>query len=190
MQQSPCKKYAHRKNIHILIKTIVIAIDLLRVMPLPMHGVPVPRNNEEGVVSGFGIVKNVDTLKPNTELQTTYLTVMRDDQCPITNFQEQAESNFCAGDAEMHTRLCRGDTGSAFVILQRGKPVLVSISFFARYFLSNKCIQVHVGWMAVRADGNYIICWQRNVLYVVFNSVRFPKHFATMLTLLFFLYRS
>lgn len=94
----------------------------------------VPRNNEEGSVSGFGIAMNMAKPLPNNELKTTYLTVVRDAECPIRNFQALVSSNFCARDFAMNSRLCKGDTGSAFVILQRGTPVLVSL-FIVLYVL-------------------------------------------------------
>lgn len=85
----------------------------------------VPRYNEEGAVSGFGVALNSAKVAPNDELKTTYLTVVKEAECPIGNFHAQEASNFCARDYILNSRLCKGDTGSAFVILQRGIPVLV-----------------------------------------------------------------
>lgn len=91
-----------------------------------------PRYNEEGSVSAFGIIEDVAKPAPNEDMKTTFLTVIKD--CPISNFAAQAASNFCARDMFFNTRLCRGDVGSAFVILQRGVPTLVRISFDQKNF--------------------------------------------------------
>jgi len=102
--------------------------DVLKPIALPMSSVNVPRSNEEGQVSGFGIVEDLAKPAPNEELKTTYLTVVKDGECPISNFAAQENSNFCARDIFFNTRLCRGDVGSAFVVLQRGVPTLAGIT--------------------------------------------------------------
>lgn len=86
----------------------------------------IPRTNEEGEVSGFGVTREMDKATPSDDLHTTYITVMNDNECPIDNFKVQEESNFCGRDSIMNARLCKGDTGNAFVVLQRGVPTLVS----------------------------------------------------------------
>lgn len=87
-----------------------------------------PRLNEEGTVSAFGIVEDLVKPAPNEDMKMTFLTVIKESECPIKDFAAQAGSNFCAKDLFFNTRLCRGDVGSAFVVLQRGIPTLVSNS--------------------------------------------------------------
>lgn len=87
-----------------------------------------PRLNEEGTVSAFGIVEDLVKPAPNEDMKMTFLTVIKESECPIKDFAAQAGSNFCARDLFFNTRLCRGDVGSAFVVLQRGIPTLVSNS--------------------------------------------------------------
>lgn len=112
----------------------ISSTDFLRPISLPNNNIVVPRYNEEGSVSGFGLALNMAKPAPNEDLKTTYFTVIKENECPIASFQAQETSNFCARDYVMNSRLCKGDTGSAFVILQRGIPVLVifSSSFFLR----------------------------------------------------------
>lgn len=89
-----------------------------------------PRLNEEGTVSAFGIIEELVKPAPNEDMKTTFLTVIKETECPISNFSAQAGSNFCARDLFFNTRLCRGDVGSAFIVLQRGIPILVSLAFY------------------------------------------------------------
>lgn len=110
---------AHCSNI------MFISTDILHPIALPLNSMIVPRYNEEGAVSGFGVALNSAKVAPSDELKTTYLTVVKEAECPIGNFHAQEASNFCARDSILNSRLCKGDTGSAFVILQRGIPVLV-----------------------------------------------------------------
>jgi len=102
--------------------------DFLRPISLPNNNIVVPRYNEEGSVSGFGVALNMVKPTPNEDLKTSYFTVIKENECPIAKFQAQETSNFCARDYVMNSRLCKGDTGTAFVILQRGIPVLAGIT--------------------------------------------------------------
>lgn len=90
-----------------------------------MSNIKLPRYNEEGEISGFGITEDAARPSPNDEMKTTYFTVVKETDCPIENFAVQEASNFCARDMFFNSRLCRGDVGNAFVILQRGVPTLV-----------------------------------------------------------------
>lgn len=92
---------------------------------LPMDNIKIPRANEEGEVSAFGLTQDSAKPSPSDEMKTTYLTVLKESDCPIDNFAKQEQSNFCARDVFFNTQLCRGDVGSAFVVLQRGVPTLV-----------------------------------------------------------------
>lgn len=107
-------------------------------------------------MSGFGITDDVAKPAPNEDLKTTYLTVVKETECPIQDFAKQESSNFCARDIFFNTRLCRGDMGSAFVILQRGIPTLAGVASQ----VSQKClannghdassfirIQSYLGWI-------------------------------------------
>lgn len=117
-----------------------VLTDLLRPIALPMNNIKLPRYNEEGEISGFGITEDVAKPAPNDEMKTTYFTVVKEADCPIDNFSTQESSNFCGRDLFFNTRLCRGDVGNAFVILQRGIPTLVGLSIysFIVYHLSMK----------------------------------------------------
>lgn len=99
----------------------------LKPIALPLINIIAPRLNEEGTVSAFGIVEDLVKPAPNEDMKTTFLTVISESECPINNFSAQAGSNFCALDQLFNTRLCRGDVGSAFIVLQRGIPTLVCI---------------------------------------------------------------
>lgn len=117
---------------HINIYNYLFLSDVLKPIALPMNNIKIPRYNEEGEVSGFGITEDVPKPAPNDELKTTFFTVVKETDCPIENFAMQEATNFCGRDLFFNTRLCRGDVGSAFVILQRGIPTLVNI-----YYLIN-----------------------------------------------------
>lgn len=93
---------------------------------MPISNIKIPRYNEEGEVSGFGITEDLAKPAPNEEMKTTFFTVVKETDCPIENFGAQENSNFCGRDLFFNTRLCRGDVGNAFVVLQRGIPTLVS----------------------------------------------------------------
>lgn len=105
---------------------ISLIIDILKPIALPISNIKIPRYNEEGEVSGFGITEDVAKPSPNEEMKTTFFTVVKETDCPIDNFAAQENSNFCGRDLFFNTRLCRGDVGNAFVVLQRGIPTLVS----------------------------------------------------------------
>lgn len=102
-------------------------LDYLKPIALPLTNVIVPRNNEEGSVSGFGITDDISKPAPHEDIKTTYMTVVKETECPITDFSKQETSNFCARDVFFGSRLCRGDVGSGFIVLQRGIPTLVII---------------------------------------------------------------
>lgn len=107
-----------------------ISADFLKPIALPLNSLKIPRINEEGEVSGFGVTKEMDKATPSDELYTTYITVVNTSECPIANYKVQEESNFCGRDFIKNARLCKGDTGNAFVVLQRGVPTLVSSNLF------------------------------------------------------------
>lgn len=113
----------------------------------------VPRYNEEGAVSGFGVALNSAKIAPNDELKTTYLTVVKENECPIVNFQAQETSNFCARDLVLNSRLCKGDTGSAFVVLQRGIAVLVRNN-------QTLLFQAAVNWKMLQTDNTTHRTWK------------------------------
>lgn len=90
-----------------------------------MRDINLPRYNEEGEISGFGITEDSLRPSPTDEMKTTYFTVVKEVDCPIDNFTVLEANNFCARDLFFNSRLCRGDVGNAFVTLQRGIPTLV-----------------------------------------------------------------
>lgn len=111
---------------------LFLDVDFLRPIALPNNNIVVPRYNEEGCVSGFGVALNMGKPSPNEDLKTTYFTVIKENECPIVRFHAQEASNFCARDLVMSSRLCKGDTGSGFITLQRGIPILV-INFYSNF---------------------------------------------------------
>lgn len=124
-----CNIYHTSLSIHFRYSYFFDAANL-KPIALPLKNVMVPRPNEEGSVSAFGIVEDIAKPAPNEDMKTTFLTVVKDADCPIKDFATQAASNFCARDMFFNTRLCRGDVGSAFVVLQRGIPTLVRSILF------------------------------------------------------------
>lgn len=130
-------KYTSSWIFFTLIKNDLISIlDFLKPIALPISNIITPRINEEGSVSGFGITDDIAKPAPNEDLKTTYLTVLKAIECPIQGFVRQESSNFCARDIFFGSRLCRGDMGSAFVILQRGIPTLAGVASQ----VSEKCL--------------------------------------------------
>lgn len=131
------KYYTSSRITFTLIKKDSIFIsDFLKPIALPISNIIIPRHNEEGSVSGFGITADIPKPAPNEDLKTTYFTVVRESECPIHDFVKQESSNFCARDIFFGSRLCRGDMGSAFVVLQRGIPTLAGIASQ----VSQKCL--------------------------------------------------
>lgn len=88
-----------------------------------------PRLNQEGRIVGFGVINQTsmtDNPAPNAFLKTVYLTVRSSATCNTSYPKVDFERNFCANDDHLDsTNVCKGDSGTAFVVTVRGQKVLV-----------------------------------------------------------------
>lgn len=97
---------------------------------LPVSAIPLPRDNEEGLVVGFSYTNETGQPDENSVLHGVYLQTILSGRCSSNHFVDALQNTFCASDPYYSSNSCTGNVGSGFVVRSRGEELLVFISNF------------------------------------------------------------
>ena len=96
---------------------------------LPIYA-GIPYVNEQGRISGFGMMPEGTTWIMNQRKQKTYYRRLDDDECNSRLAQNKVtvtESSFCGLDVEHGASVCYGDMGSGLTVYVDNVESLVGI---------------------------------------------------------------
>lgn len=98
---------------------------LVEPISLPVSAVPLPRDNEEGIVVGFSYTNATGQPDDNSVLQGVYLQTIISGRCTSSHIVNPLQNSFCASDPYYSSNSCNGNVGSGFVVRSRGSDLLV-----------------------------------------------------------------
>lgn len=125
---------------------ILLPTALVEPVSLPISSVPLPRDNEEGLVVGFNNINQNGEPSENSVLQGVYLQTIAMNRCGSTHIINPLQNTFCASDPWYQSNSCSGNVGSGFVVRTRGEDLLVIKieSFMNHCGLMRICLRL--GW--------------------------------------------
>lgn len=98
---------------------------LVEPIALPNSLIPLPRDNEEGLVVGFSYTDETGQPDENSVLHGVYLQTILSGRCISSHIVNPLENSFCASDPYYSSNSCTGNIGSGFVVRSRGEDLLV-----------------------------------------------------------------
>lgn len=98
---------------------------LVEPIELPVTSVPLPRDNEEGLVVGFTYTNETGEPDENSVLHGVYLQTIISNRCTSNHIVNPLQNAFCASDPYYSSNSCTGNVGSGFVVRSRGSDLLV-----------------------------------------------------------------
>lgn len=113
-------------EIFIVLWQSTIISDLVEPISLPITTVPLPRDNEEGLVVGFTYTNQTGQPDANSVLNGVYLQTIASNRCISNHIIGPLQNTFCASDPYYSSNSCTGSVGSGFVVRSRGEDLLVS----------------------------------------------------------------
>ncbi|XP_037032976.1 coagulation factor X-like [Bradysia coprophila] len=119
--------WPNRNDIGIILLPNDVTSALVEPVTLPITVVPLPRDNEEGLVVGFSNTSQTGEPTENSVLQGVYLQTIAMNRCSSTHIVNPLQNTFCAFDQWFNSNSCSGNVGSGFVVRTRGEELLVGI---------------------------------------------------------------
>lgn len=98
---------------------------LVEPVALPVTAVPLPRDNEEGLVVGFSYTNATGEPDENSILHGIYLQTIVSSRCTSNHIVNPLQNSFCASDPYYGSNSCTGNVGSGFVVRSRGADLMV-----------------------------------------------------------------
>jgi len=119
--------WPNRNDIGLILLPNDITSALVEPVSLPITEVPLPRDNEEGIVVGFSYTNATGVPDENSVMHGVYLQTISTGRCSSTHIVNPLVNTFCASDPYYSSNSCSGNVGSGFVVRSRGSDLLVGI---------------------------------------------------------------
>ncbi|CRK90094.1 CLUMA_CG003812, isoform A [Clunio marinus] len=92
---------------------------------LPIMNQILPYDNQQGTALGFGGVPG--GVQPSEQLQAAFLRISPPTACNTRFPQHTIAQQFCGEDSRLRSEVCNDDLGGPFIVLDRGREVLVGL---------------------------------------------------------------
>ncbi|KAJ6645483.1 Haptoglobin [Pseudolycoriella hygida] len=119
--------WPNRNDIGIILLQNDVTSALVEPVALPVTEVPLPRDNEEGIVVGFTFSNETGLPDENSVMHGAYLQTIIGTRCSSGHITSPLVNAFCASDPYYSSNSCSGSVGSGFVVRSRGTDLLVGI---------------------------------------------------------------